>query len=133
MRKSMMAGIAVAVLTAFFVLQFYFVRELVAAKLLFGVAFAILLALSGLAYLLGSVGKRGLELAESGVRMIGDSARRGFSNLEGVSRKPPASERRADLLMREDLHQELHGAFYQDARPLNPPKSSMLPAEIPSH
>jgi hypothetical protein len=87
MRKSMMT-VAVAVLTAFFVLQFYFVRELVAAELLFGVAFAILLALGGLAYLVGSVGQRGLEFAEAGVRMIGDSARRGFSNLEGISRKP---------------------------------------------
>jgi hypothetical protein len=88
MRKSMMTVVAVAVLTAFFVLQFYFVRELVAAELLFGLAFAILLALGGLAYLVGLVGERGLEFAEAGVRMIGDSARRGFSNLEGISRKP---------------------------------------------
>jgi hypothetical protein len=87
MRKSMMTFV-VAVLTAFFVLQFYFVRQLVAAELLFGVAFAILLALGGLGYLVGSVGERGLEFAETGVRMIGDSARRGFSNLEGISRKP---------------------------------------------
>jgi hypothetical protein len=61
---------------------------LVAAELLFGLAFAIQLALSGLAYFVSSVGKRGLEFAEAGVRMIGDSARRGFSNLEGISRKP---------------------------------------------
>ena len=68
MRKSRMAVVAVAVLTAFFVLQFYFVRELVAAELLFGIAFAILLALGCLAYLVGSVGERGLEFAETGVR-----------------------------------------------------------------
>src|SRR5277367_1544739 len=72
--KSMMTVVAVAVLTAFFVLQFYFVRELVAAELLFGLAFAILFALGGLAYLVGSVGERGLEFAEAGVRMVGDSA-----------------------------------------------------------
>jgi hypothetical protein len=88
MRKSMMTVVTVAVLTAFFVLQFYFVRELVAGELLFGLAFAVLLALGGLAYLVGSVGERGLEFAEEGVRMIGDFARRGFSNLEGISRKP---------------------------------------------
>jgi hypothetical protein len=88
MRKSMMTVVAVAVLTAFFVLQFYFVRELVAAELLFGLAFAILLALGGLVYFVGSVGERGLEFAEAAVRMIGDSARRSFSNLEGISRKP---------------------------------------------
>jgi hypothetical protein len=88
MRKSMMTVVAVAVLTAFFVLQFYFVRELVAAELLFGLAFTILLALGGLAYLVGSVGERGLEFAEAGVRMIGDSARRSLSNVEGISRKP---------------------------------------------
>jgi hypothetical protein len=61
---------------------------LLAAELLFGIAFAVLLVLGGLAYLVGSIGERGLEFAEAGIRMIGDSARREFSKLEDINRKP---------------------------------------------
>ena len=82
LRKGLMAGVAV-----FFVFQLYFVRELIAAELLFGVGFAILLVLGGLAYLVGTLGERGLDFAEVGVRVIGDSARRGFSSLEEISKK----------------------------------------------
>jgi hypothetical protein len=71
----------------FFVFQLYFVRELLAAELLFGLGFAVLLALVAVAYLVGSLGERGLDFAEVGVRVIGDSARRGFSALEEISRK----------------------------------------------
>jgi hypothetical protein len=39
------------------------------------------------AYLVGSLGERGLDFAEVGVRVIGDSARRGFSAIEEISRK----------------------------------------------
>ncbi|HSY57928.1 MAG TPA: hypothetical protein VK795_00130 [Terriglobales bacterium] len=88
--KGLLAGLAV-----FFVFQLYFVRELLAAELLFGAGFGVLLVLGGLAYLVGSLGERGLDFAEVGVRVIGDSARRGFSALEEISRKPfrhPRSE-----------------------------------------
>jgi hypothetical protein len=81
-RKGLLLGIAV-----FFVLQLYFVRELLAAELLFGVGFAILLAVAAIAYLVGSLGERGLDFAEVGVRVIGDSARRSFSAIEEISRK----------------------------------------------
>lgn len=72
-RKGVMAVVAV-----FFALQVYFVRELVVAELFFGLGFAVLLVLGGLAYLVLSAGERGLEYAEAGVRAIGDSARRWF-------------------------------------------------------
>ena len=81
-RKGLILGMAV-----FFVFQLYFVRELLAAELLFAGAFAVLLVLGGLTYLVGSLGERGLDYAEVGVRVIGDSARRGFSSLEELSRK----------------------------------------------
>jgi hypothetical protein len=81
-RKGLLLSVAI-----FFVFQLYFVRELLAAELLFGLGFAVLLALGGLAYLVGSLGERGLDFAEVGVRVIGDSARRGFSALEEISRK----------------------------------------------
>lgn len=60
-----------AVVAAIFVLQFYVVRELLAAELFFGLGFAILLVLGGLAYLVGSICMRGLQFAEVGLREIG--------------------------------------------------------------
>ena len=81
-RKGMMTVLAV-----FFGLQLYLVRELLAAELFFGLGFAVLLVLGGLAYLVCSAGERGLEFAEVGVRVMGDSVRRGFSNFEEISRK----------------------------------------------
>lgn len=81
-RKGLLLGIAV-----FFVLQLYFVRELLAAELLFGLGFSVLLAIGALAYLVGSIGERGLDFAEVGIRVVGVSARRGFSAIEEISRK----------------------------------------------
>ena len=81
-RQGLLLGVAI-----FFVFQLYFVRELLAAELLFGLGFGVLLALGALAYLVGSLGERGLDFAEVAVRAIGDSARRGFSALEETSRK----------------------------------------------
>jgi len=89
-RKGLLLGIAVL-----FVFQLYFVRELLAAELLFGLGFGVLLVLGCLAYFLGSLGERGLDYAEAGVRVIGDSARRGFNAIEEISRKSfrhPGSE-----------------------------------------
>jgi hypothetical protein len=81
-RKGMMTVVAV-----FFVRQFYFVRELLAAELVFGLGFVVLLVAAALSYLVGSAGERGLEFAEVGVRLIRDSALRCLRNLE-INRKP---------------------------------------------
>src|ERR1700743_1212877 len=81
-RKGLLLGVA-----TFFVFQLYFVRELLAAELLFGLGFAVLLAVAALAYLVGSLGERGLAFARVGVRVIADSALRGFSAIEEISRK----------------------------------------------
>lgn len=89
-RKGMLSVIAV-----FFILQMYFVRELLAAELLFGLGFAVLLMLGLLFYLVGSIGEKGLDWAEAGVRVISSSARRGYASLDEISRKPfrhPRSE-----------------------------------------
>jgi Flp pilus assembly protein TadB len=74
----------VKVLAVFLLLQFYLVRELLAAELLFGLGFAVLLVLGALAYLVGSVAERGLKFANVGVPLTGDSARRGLSAGEPV-------------------------------------------------
>lgn len=79
----------------FLLLQVYFVRELLAAELLFAVAFAVLFLLGGVIYLTGLVAERGLDVTEAGVHMIAESTRRGFDGLEEISRKPfrrPRSE-----------------------------------------
>lgn len=73
------------ILAVFVVLQAYFVRELLAAELLFGLVFAALLALGAVAYVLGTVGERGLDWTEAGVRFVGASARRGYGAIEELS------------------------------------------------
>ena len=72
----------------FLVLQLYFVRELIAAELIFGVLFVFLFALAGLFYLIGTVGMNGREWAEAGARVVATSARRGVTALEDISKKP---------------------------------------------
>lgn len=78
-----------------FVLQLYFVRELLAAEMLFGLGFVALLLLGAVVYLLGTLGERGLAWSEARVRIVAQSARRGLSTVEEISRRPfrhPRSE-----------------------------------------
>ncbi|MGD0957932.1 MAG: hypothetical protein ABR953_14045 [Candidatus Acidiferrales bacterium] len=77
-----------SILAAFVVFQLYFVRELLAAELIFGVGFAVVLVLVGIFYLVGTLGERGLELTEAGARVALSSARRGYSALEEISKRP---------------------------------------------
>jgi hypothetical protein len=77
----------ISTLTILFVLQLYFVRELLAAELLFGLAFVVLLAIGAMVYLAGALGERGLAFAEVGIRVISDAARRGYFGLEDLTRK----------------------------------------------
>jgi len=85
-----------SIVAAFFILQLYFVRALIAAELIFVMLFVVILALVGVSYVLGTIGERGLEWAEVGVRAIAGSAKRGYLALEEeISKKPfrhPRSE-----------------------------------------
>jgi hypothetical protein len=84
-----------SILAGFFVLQIYFVRELLAAELLFGMGFAVLFCVGLMIYAVGAIGERGLDMAEVGVKVISNSARRGYASIEEMSRKPfrnPRSE-----------------------------------------
>jgi hypothetical protein len=74
-------------LAVLFVLQLYFVREMLAAEVLFGMAFAVVLLLCGVFYIVGAVGERGLDLAEAGIRVAARSTRRSFSALEELLSK----------------------------------------------
>jgi hypothetical protein len=75
-------------LTIFIVLQLYFVRELIAAELLFGMFFLVIFTLAALFYAVGTVGIEGRSWAEAGARVVATSARRGYSTLEDISKKP---------------------------------------------
>ncbi len=76
-----------SLLAILFVLQLYFVREMLAAEVLFGMFFAVVLVLCGIFYVVGAVGERGLYLAEAGIRVAARSARWSFSTLEDLSKK----------------------------------------------
>jgi hypothetical protein len=84
-----------SIVAALLIFQLYFVRELLAAELLFAMGFAALFFLGGLLYLIGAISERGFDWTEAGVRVIASSARRGYATLEEISRKPfrhPRSE-----------------------------------------
>lgn len=74
-------------LAILFILQLYFVREMLAAEVLFGIFFAIVLVLCGIFYVVGAVGERGLDLAEIGIRAAARSARWSFSAIEELSKR----------------------------------------------
>jgi hypothetical protein len=85
----------VSIAAAFFILQLYFVRALIAAELIFAMLFLVILAVVAVSYVLGTIGERGLEWTEVGVRAVAGSAKRGYVALEEVSKRPfrhPRSE-----------------------------------------
>jgi hypothetical protein len=51
-------------------LPMYFVRELFAAEILFGIAFVVLLAVCGVCYLVGALGEQAFRLAEAAARRL---------------------------------------------------------------
>jgi hypothetical protein len=70
------------------VLQLYFVRELIAAELLFGALFLALFVLVSICYLIGTLWENGLIWADTGVRAVAVFTRRSYSTLEEFSKRP---------------------------------------------
>jgi hypothetical protein len=66
-------------------LQLYFVREMLAAELLFGLFFAALLLLGVVSYLVGVAGERFFSWAEKRARFLAPVARRAFRGLEEIA------------------------------------------------
>jgi hypothetical protein len=94
-RKAKLRKGLVSIAAAFFILQLYFVRALIAAELIFAMLFLVILAVVAVSYVLGTIGERGLEWTEVGVRAVAGSAKRGYVALEEVSKRPfrhPRSE-----------------------------------------
>ncbi len=76
-------------------LQIYFVRELLAALLLFSVVFTTGIVLAVLFFLVETAGERSLAWAEIYLRPVAALARRRLAALEELSKKPshrPRSE-----------------------------------------
>jgi hypothetical protein len=64
--------------------QFYFVRELVAAELLFGAGVAGFLILGMVLYIVGTIGERSVEWSKSGVKVIVHSTHRIYNKISSA-------------------------------------------------
>jgi hypothetical protein len=69
------------------VLQFYAVRELLAAEVLFALAFLLLTLLVAAFYFIGSAAERGAGAVETGLHVGAQQAQRGYHDLEGITRR----------------------------------------------
>ena len=77
--------VTLAVVVAF---QIYFIRELVAAELLFGLLFGLGLLLAFLIFLAQEIGEWSMEWARPRAQGLAGMALRRLSQLEGISKKP---------------------------------------------
>lgn len=80
-RKPVLRGLAVLL-----ILQIYFVRELIVAEALFAIGFVVVMAIVGICYALGTVGLKGIDLTETGLRLAAQGARRSYDMLEIFAR-----------------------------------------------
>jgi hypothetical protein len=67
--------------------QFYAVRELLAAEVLFAVAFIFLSLIVGAFYVVGHTAERGADVLDNGLHMGARQAQQGYHDLEHVTRK----------------------------------------------
>ena len=67
---------AAGVLGSFLAFEVYFLRELLAAELLFGLCFVLLSSLLAVSYLIGTACERGFDRAEARVHELVNSTRR---------------------------------------------------------
>jgi hypothetical protein len=81
-RKPVLRGLAVLL-----ILQIYFVRELIVAEALFAIGFVVVMAIVGICYALGTVGLKGIDLTETGLRLAAQGARRSYDMLEIFARE----------------------------------------------
>lgn len=86
LRKRIWTGVGVII-----ALNIYFVRELLAAELLFGFFVGALLLVGFVFYLVQQAGELSLNWARPVVRALAQTARRGWPQLEEISQKPSES------------------------------------------
>lgn len=80
-RKPVLQALAVLL-----ILQIYFVRELIVAEALFAIAFVLLAGIVGICYVLGTIGLKGIDLTENGMRLAAQGARRSYDAVEIAAR-----------------------------------------------
>jgi hypothetical protein len=76
-------------------LQVYYVREMLAALLIFGVLFGFGTAVVLVLFLLDQASQRTAEWAEPQAKRAAEAARRGLAHVEELSKKLPHSQRPA--------------------------------------
>lgn len=87
LRQSRVQKWLISALAVLLILQLYFVREMLAAEVLFGIGFAMLLVICGVFYLVGAIGEWVLDLAEAGIRVAVRSTRWSVATVEEISKK----------------------------------------------
>jgi uncharacterized membrane protein HdeD (DUF308 family) len=75
-RKKTQAGALGALLVTIAGLQIYVVRELFVAELLFALVFGLLLIIAGVAYIIGMIGSRWLDVLETEARALMETHRK---------------------------------------------------------
>ena len=101
-RKWMWIGLA-----AVAALQFYYVREMIAAFVILGVVFAVLAGAGLLVFLVDRAGERSPSWVETDALSILRSARRGVNFMEGLAAKR-ATARKAQALVSVERGSAIH-------------------------
>ncbi|HLV95065.1 MAG TPA: hypothetical protein VKS44_07720 [Candidatus Acidoferrales bacterium] len=79
--------IRAAVIACLMTAEAYKFRALLAAELLFGMAFLVVVLLGAVFYFAGDVAERGLALTEAGLHAVAPRVRRTYRELEEIARK----------------------------------------------
>jgi hypothetical protein len=81
------AWIGAAVIACLMTAEAYEFRALLAAELLFGMAFLVVILFGAIFYFAGDVAERGFALMEAGLRVVAPRVRRRYRELEEVARR----------------------------------------------
>jgi hypothetical protein len=73
-----------AIVAALVFLQFYFVRELIAAEFVFAAGFSVFLVVTMILYVVGAIAERSLEWSEAGVKVTAHSTHRLYNRISSA-------------------------------------------------
>lgn len=85
--------IGAGVIACLMTVEAYEFRALLAAELLFGVAFLVVILFGAIFYFAGDVVERGLALTEAGLHAVAPRMRRTYRDLEEIARRWGANAR----------------------------------------
>ncbi len=81
------AWIGAAVIAGLMTAEAYEFRALLAAELLFGMAFLVVMLFGAILYFAGDVAERGLALTEAGLHTLAPRMRRTYREMEEIARR----------------------------------------------